>query len=181
VDPANPRPTTGTGGTAAGAGDPAADAAAGETAAGAGGTAVAAPPCAGFYTAADRLNQRRFTRWVLAATAAYLGATAALRWPASLPRVLPWLLVGLAAVLAIQAARSYLAFLRHADELLRRIQTEALALGFAAGAVFALVYPLLAGLGAPSLGENATAAVMMLSWGAGSWLGTRRYAGGGTD
>jgi len=76
------------------------------------------------------------------------------------------------------ATRSYLVFLRQADELLRRIQTEALAMGFAAGAVFSLLYPLFAGLGAPRLGENVTAAVMMLSWGAASWIGTRRYAGG---
>jgi hypothetical protein len=116
---------------------------------------------------------------MLAATVAYVGATAALRWRQSIPLALPWLLAGLAALLAILAARSYMVFLHRADELLRRIQTEALALGFAAGAVFSMFYPLLAGLGAPRLGEHATAAIMMLSWGAGSWLGTRRYAGSG--
>ena len=133
--------------------------------------------CAGFYNARDARNQRRFNVWLLAATLAYLGATAALRWRASIPRALPWLLAGLASLLAIQAIRCYLVFLRGADELLRRIQTEALAVGFGSGAVFSLLYPLLERLGAPELDRHATAVVMMLSWGAGSWLGTRRYSG----
>jgi hypothetical protein len=70
-----------------------------------------------------------------------------------------------------------LLFLRDADELLRRIETEALALGFGAGAVVGLVYPLLEKLGAPALGGHATLLAMMLSWGLGSWLGMRRYSG----
>jgi hypothetical protein len=133
------------------------------------------PSCASFYTARDWRNQFRFTLWVLAAGLAYIGATAALRWRA--PGLLPWLLVGLAVLLAVQATRRYLVFLRAADELLRKIEMEALALGFAAGASFSLLYPLLEKLGAPELDEHATAVVMMLSWAAGSWLGTRRYNG----
>lgn len=135
------------------------------------------PECGGFYTARDARNQRRFNLWVLAAALAYLGATAALRWRESIPGALPWLLTGLTLVLAIQAIRIYLVFLRGADELLRRIQMEALALGFGSGAVFSLLYPLLERLGAPELDGHATAVVMMLSWSAGSWLGTRRYSG----
>ncbi len=136
------------------------------------------PGCGnGFYTARDARNQRRFTLWMLAAGLAYLGATAALRWRASLPGALPWLLSALAWVLALQAIRRYVIFLRQADELLRRIQTEALALGFGAGALVSLLYPLLELLGAPKLGEYAVAVAMMLAWSAGTWLGTRRYSG----
>jgi hypothetical protein len=141
---------------------------------------VGAAGCAssGFYTARDARNLRRFNAWLLAAMLAYLSAAAALRWRASIPRALPWLLASLALLLAILAIHRYLIFLREADELLRRIQMEALALGFGAGAVFSLLYPLLEQLGAPELDRHATAVVMMLSWGAGSWLGTRRYSGG---
>lgn len=135
------------------------------------------PECGGFYTARDSRNQRRINLWLLAAMLAYLGATAALRWRESIPGALPWLLTGLTLVLAIQAIRVYLVFLRGADELLRRIQMEALALGFGSGAVFSLLYPLLERLGAPELDGHATAVVMLLSWSAGSWLGTRRYSG----
>jgi hypothetical protein len=145
--------------------------------AGAHGSSSAEPGC-GFYTARDSRNVRRFNLWMLAAMLAYLGATAALRRRESIPRAFPWLLVGLASLLALQATRSYLVFLRGADELLRRIQTEALALGFVSGAAFSLLYPLLEALGAPKLDGHATALVMMLSLGAGSWLGTRRYSAG---
>jgi hypothetical protein len=147
-------------------------------AAAADGSSSAERACGGFYTARDSRNLRRFNLWMVAAMLAYLGATAALRWRGSMPRALPWGLVGLASLLALQATRSYLVFLRGADELLRRIQTEALALGFVSGAVFSLLYPLLEALGAPKLDGHATALVMMLSLGAGSWLGTRRYSAG---
>jgi len=148
-----------------------------ETAAETGGSSSAEPGCAGFYTARDSRNQRRFNVWLLAMALAYVGAAAALRFRESIPRALPWLLVGLTLILAIQATRSYLVFLRAADELLRRIQTEALALGFGAGAVSSFLCPLLEKLGVPWLDGHATALVMMLFWGAGTWLGTRRYCG----
>jgi hypothetical protein len=150
-----------------------------DSASAAGGSSSAGPGCGGFLTPRDARNQRRFNAWLLAAMLAYAGATAALRWRVSVPRPLPWLLAGLAWLLALLAIRSFLVFLREADELLRRIQTEALALGFGLGAVFSLLYPLLEGLGAPKLDGSTTALVMMLSWGAGSWLGMRRYAGRG--
>jgi hypothetical protein len=152
------------------------------------------PKCASFYTARDRRNERRVNLWLPAAALAYAAATAAQRWHESLPRALPWLqrfpglqtlhwltwlLAGLATLCTVQAVRSYLVFLREADELLRRIQTEALALGFGVGAAFSLLYPLLAQLGAPDFGGNGIFVVMMLSWSAGIWLGSRRYSRGG--
>jgi hypothetical protein len=140
-------------------------------------TPEAAESCGGFHTPRDRRNLRRFHLRVIAATLLYLGATAALRHPAAAPVALAWLLTGLAWLLAVVAMGSYLAFLRQADELLRRIELEGLALGFGAGAVFALLYPLLVALGAPDLQGEATALVMMVSWAAGSWLAGRRYSG----
>jgi hypothetical protein len=148
------------------------------TSAEADGSAAQRPACASFYTARDLRNQRRFLAWMLAGSLAYVGATLALKRQA-VPRALAWALAGLAWLLAILAVRSYLLFLRQADELLRRIELEALALGFGAGAVFSLLYPLLERLGAPELGGYATPLVMMLSWSAGAWLGTRRYSGRG--
>ena len=138
-----------------------------------------AEPCDAFHTARDSRNQRRFTLWMLAAALAYLGATAALRWRGSVPTALPWLLTGLAWILALQSIRCYAIFLRGADELLRRIQTEALAFGFGAGAVVSILYPLLEKLGAPAASGFATPLVMMLAWSAGSWIGMRRYCGRG--
>lgn len=139
--------------------------------------AGAEPGCAGRYTARDAGNQRRLIAWMLATALAYLGATAALRWRQLMPGAFPWVLTGLVGLLGVQATRSYLHFLREADELLRRIETEALALGFGVGAVVGLLYPLLEKLGAPALGGHATLLAMMLSWALGSWLGMRRYSG----
>ena len=130
----------------------------------------------GFYTARDARFQRRVLLWMLAFALAYIAAGAALRFRAVLPTAMPWLAVGAALALAFQVTRSYVQFLRGADELLRRIEIEALAFGFAAGAVFALLYPLLARLGAPAVDGYWTALVMMAGWAAGGWLGLRRYS-----
>lgn len=136
-----------------------------------------AEPGCGFQTARDARNERRFIVWMLTATLVYTAAALALKWRASGPPWLPGLLTVAAWLLALYAIRCFLAYLREADELLRKIQTEALALGFGAGAVVSLLYPLLEELGAPRFGGYATFVVMMLAWAAGSWLGTRRYRG----
>ncbi len=137
------------------------------------------PGCGSFHTARDRRNQRRLNAWIIAASLVYLGATAALRWQARLPGgpVLAWALTGGFALMAVEAARRWFLFLRQADELLRRIQLEALALACGVGLVLSLLYPLLEDLGLPRVGGRLTAMAMMLALVLGSWLGTRRYSG----
>ncbi len=135
----------------------------------------------GLHAARAAQNARRFQLRMLAAALAYIAATAALRFRESMPAVSPglqWLLVGLAVLLAGAALSAYLQLLRQADELQRRIQLEALGLGFASGAVVALLYPLFELLGAPALGGRAIAVVLLLAWAAGAWLATRRFSGG---
>lgn len=134
----------------------------------------------GFYTPRASRSQRRFQVWMMAAMLAYLGATAAVRFKASVAPWVYWALVVLAWLLAIQTIRSYLQFLRGADELLRKIEIEALGLGFGVGAFFSMLYPLLEGLGAPGVGQLGSATVMMFAAGIGSLLGRRRYCGGGS-
>lgn len=131
---------------------------------------------AGRYSARDAKVHRRVYRWLLAAALSYIAATAALRFRSAMPPAIPWLVVFLSVGLFLLAVRAYLVFLRGADELLRRIETEALALGFAAGTVFSLLYPLFERLGAPELGWQATPLVLMASAGLGSWLGVRHYS-----
>ncbi len=147
---------------------------------GAGTTAPVAADPGGFRTARDASNLRRFNFWMLAAAVAYIAATAALRWREAIPAASPalqWLLVGATLLLALAAIRRYLLFLRQADELLRRIQLEALGTGFAVGAAVAMVYPLFELLGAPALGGRAIAVVLLLAWAVGSWFASRRYTG----
>jgi hypothetical protein len=131
---------------------------------------------AGRYSARDARLQLRTNYWLFAAALSFVAATAALRYRSVVPWALAALAVALTLALFALAIRSYLTFLHGADELLRKIQTEALALGFAVGAAFSMLYPLLQGLGAPELGSHATPMVMISCWALGSWLGERRYA-----
>lgn len=128
------------------------------------------------------LAERRLRSWMIVAAMAYLGASAAIRWrssfPPGLPSALPLLSVLAATVCALLATRSYLLFLRTLDELLRRIEIEALAIGFGAGVIVALLYPLCEELGAPGIGGFAIAPTMLLSWALASGLGKRRFFGG---
>jgi hypothetical protein len=138
----------------------------------------ASPGCGDFSSPRDLRSLRQFHAWLGVAMLAYLGATAAVRWRASLPGALVWVLIGLAWLLTLESLRRYLVFLRHTDELRRRIETEALALGFGAGAVVTLLYPLFEGMGGPRLDGTCTALVMMVAAVVGYWLGRRRYSGG---
>ncbi len=133
------------------------------------------PGCLSFQTVEDRRRERRYVVWMLAATLAYVAASGAPRWwpEAAVPT---WFGLGLALALGFQTLRSYLQYLRGADELLRRLQLEALAIGFGAGIVFSIFYPLFEPFGAPHAGARSTAVVMMVVWSVGSLLGPRRYS-----
>ncbi|MFN7943001.1 MAG: hypothetical protein U0X73_15530 [Thermoanaerobaculia bacterium] len=142
----------------------------------AGGKGGGGPEYSGFETARDRRHQHRYLLASLVFALAYVAAAAALRWRAALPAPVPWALVGLATACAGLAIARCLAFLRAADELLRRIQMEGLAMGFAAGVAVAMLYPLFARLGAPPLDASVVPLVMFAAWTIGSWLGMRRYS-----
>jgi hypothetical protein len=92
-----------------------------------------------------------------------------------------WTLVGAAIVVMLLMVRSYMHFLRHADELLRKIQVEGLALGFGAGMVFMLGYRLLERMGAPKLDIADGVLPMVLFWAIGQYLGYRRYFAAGSE
>jgi hypothetical protein len=142
----------------------------------AGGGGGAGPDCGGFETARDRRHQRRYLLASLAFALAYVAASAGLRWRAALPAPVPWALVALATACAGLAIVRFVAFLRAADELMRRIQMEGLAVGFGAGVALTMLYPLFARLGAPPLASFVVPLVMFAAWTVGSWLGMRRYS-----
>ncbi len=130
------------------------------------------------YTPRDALNIRIFSVWTMAAAACFITATILIGERIIDRSALAWSLVAVTIVLALLAVRSYLIFLRAADELLRRIQLEGLALGFGAGAVFMLCYRLLERLGAPKLDSNDPFFVMLIFWALGQYIGMRRYSAG---
>jgi len=129
--------------------------------------------CSG--TELDRRNQYRFTAWTFAWALSYVAASWALKADLDLATPLVWLLVAAPNVIAVVAVFAYLRFLRMADELLRKIQLEGLALGFAAGVVFITGYQLLEAAGASQLQTDDIVLVMIFSWMAGQFHGMWHY------
>ena len=128
------------------------------------------------YTERDGRNYMRFTYWMLSSLVVFSAATILFVREIVRPGVLAWMLSLAAVVLMSAAVWAYVHFLRHADELLRKVHLEALALAFGVGAVVMMGYRLAERLGAPDLDINDPLLVMMLTWLGGQWAGTRRYA-----
>jgi predicted membrane-bound spermidine synthase len=127
-------------------------------------------------TESDRRNQYRFLVWTAAWGASFLGATWLLR--ASDVGLHGWAVWAVAVapnVLAVAAGATYVRFLREADELIRKIQLEALAIGFAAALFIGIGYALLEHAGAPEVGVGDLTVVMMVAFALGQLIGLKRY------
>lgn len=121
-----------------------------------------------------------FQVWFAAAMLSFFVMTIVLSegW---LPRgAVAYALTAVTIVLIVGAARAYIVFLRGADELLRKIQVEALAFSFAAGTVFMMSWRLCERLGAPKLDVNDPFLLMVIVWAIAQYVGFRRYSFVGT-
>lgn len=134
--------------------------------------------CTSLYTARDARALRIFNFWLLSGMVCFLAATILLGRNFIDRGAVAYVLTGGTIVLLVMAARAYLIFLRGADELLRKIQLEALALSFGAAAIFMIGWRLCERLGAPKLDIDDPFIVMAVVWSLGQWLGFRRYAAG---
>jgi hypothetical protein len=124
---------------------------------------------------AGRALWKTWVLWVSLWLVSFVAITIALEIEA-LPAGLGYA-AGLAnAVLGVIAVWSYFRLLRGADELERKIQVEALALGFGVGAVWMMGWRLIERAGAPRLDVNDGLLVMLLAYGVGVALARRRYA-----
>lgn len=130
------------------------------------------------YTPEDQRNLRNFNIFALTAMSLFVAATILIGKGLIERGPIAWTLVGAAIVLMLLMVRSYMHFLRHADELLRKIQLEGLALGFGAGIVFMLGYRLFERMGAPKLDLADGVLPMVLFWAIGQYVGYRRYFAG---
>ena len=128
--------------------------------------------CSG--TAADRRNQYWFLGWMFAWAVSFVAATWVLK-VVELQGVAAWLVAGGPAVFSVGALLAYLKFLRMADEFIRHMQMEGLALGFGVGVVFAMGYQVLEYAGAPQVQLSDLAALMMFAWAGGQLLAMGRY------
>ena len=131
--------------------------------------------CSSLYTPRDARNLKVFNAWLMGAVVMFSAATILLAKDLVTPVPLGWALTIATIVLLALAARAYIIFLRHADELLRKIQLEALAMSFGAAVVFMLGWRLCERLGAPKLDVDDPFLVMTLVWALGQWTGFRRY------
>jgi predicted membrane-bound spermidine synthase len=127
-------------------------------------------------TESDRRNQYRFLLWTAAWAVSFLGATWLLRASdVGLDGWTVWTVAIAPNVLAVVAGATYVRFLREADELIRKIQLEALAIGFAAALFIGIGYTLLEHAGAPEVGVGDLTVVMMVAFALGQLIGLERY------
>ena len=128
----------------------------------------------GLYTERNWRQVRAFNWWAVSTALLFVGTTLLLDG-GIIAGPVAWALAAVTVIAALFAVRAYRAFLHGADELLRKIQLEGLALGFGAGVVFMLGYRLLERLGAPKLDVNDHLLVLVVFWALGLWIGVRRY------
>jgi hypothetical protein len=126
-------------------------------------------------TPRDLRNSRNFHIWFAITLVTYAAAMVLIDGKI-VPPIAGWALTTLSALFSLAMLRAYVIFLREADELLRKIHLDGLALGFGAGTIFMLIYRLCERLGAPKLDINDPLLVMVSFWALGFWIGMRRYA-----
>jgi len=134
--------------------------------------------CSSLYTERDAQNIRAFNLWFFAAMICFSAATILFGQKVILPGPVAWALTAVTVALLVMMIRAYIVFLRGADELLRKIQLEALAFSFGATIVFMLGWRMCERLGAIKLDVDDPMIVMVVVFAVGQWLGIRRYAGG---
>ena len=129
----------------------------------------------GDLTANDRRNLMRFNYWSLAWMLLWALALVAVKRLEIFHGAPGWALAALTVVPGVVALRTYVTFLREADELLRKIQLEALALAFGTGVLFMMSWRLVEALGGPQLDISQPVVVMFVVWALAQWLVARRY------
>ena len=131
----------------------------------------------GDLTAADRKNLWRFQLWALLWAVVFV-ASALLqkRWPQLVPGLGGHIaLIGATAALGVAMVLSFMRFLRAADELVRKIHLEALAVSFGATVVFVTTWRLVERAGGPRADVDDSLLVMMAVWVIAQLVATRRY------
>lgn len=129
----------------------------------------------GDLTALDRRNQWRYVFWALAWMASFVGATFLLKqsWAAG---TIGYVVAFLPNLPGVGAVMAFVHFLRHADELQRKIQLEALGWGFGCGAIFMIGYQLLERAGLPRIDTSSPLMVMVVCWAVATIVVARRYS-----
>ncbi len=123
----------------------------------------------------DVRNQLRFALLCLAWGLTFIASVWLLRRTPDLSAPFVALAIALPGAMGIVVIRAYLKFLRNTDELLRKIQLEALALAFGVYALLSMTYPLLEAAGLLVLEVGDLFAAVMIVWALAQIYGTWRY------
>ena len=111
----------------------------------------------------DRRNSVALVIWTLIWGAAYWATLLTIRFGHA-EGILVWGLVAASALTGAVALWAFVRFVSEADELMRRVHVNALAFGFAAGAVFQVASTITAAMGGPVYGTSEMFAVMCLAF-----------------
>ncbi len=114
-----------------------------------------------FGSERDRRNKVAHLRWAILLAASLVASTFMLRVGLGRDAVLKWAIVALPIALLVPWLLAYLRFLREADELVRKIQLEGVAVGFWVGMSFGIVYMVLEAARLPRLDPPGVVAIML--------------------
>lgn len=132
--------------------------------------------CCREMTERDRRNARLANTWTLVWMVAFAATLFALKYEVLPAGVLTWLAVAVTTGLGAVALGYFVRFVREADELQRRIQLEALGIGFGAGFLATFTMALLERVWTFTFDAGDLFLVMVIAYLVGIVLGARRYA-----
>ena len=126
-------------------------------------------------TARDRYNQKILLVWTFAWAASWVGATFLITRVLETPGTISVVIALLPNVLGIATVGTYMKFLRETEELQRKVQLDALALGFGVGMVAMVGLELLGRTGLFEGDPSDALIFMVTAYSLGVTLGWRRY------
>lgn len=130
-------------------------------------------------TERDRRNRVAILRWAVVLAASLIASVLMLKAGLGEGSVLKWAIAAVPVAALVPWLLAHLRFLREADELVRKIQLEGVAVGFAAAFGFGLAYSALVYAGGPRLspsgGVSIMIVVMALGYAFGGFLASKRY------
>jgi MFS family permease len=130
-------------------------------------------------TQRDRRNKFAHIRWSIFLAASVLASALLLRAGLGSNVALKSAILALPIALLVPWLLAFSRFLREADELVRKIHMEGIAVGFLAGIAFGMGYVILQEAGLPQLHSSMAVAivvaVMMLGYAVGRALASKRY------
>jgi hypothetical protein len=126
-------------------------------------------------TEAEQRNIRSVWIWCFVWAAGFSAVTTALEAVPRLRGPFVWLLAMIPLALSFPLVLACLRFIREADEFMRKVQLDGIAIGFAAGFVFCMGYHALEQVGAPHLPMLVAIVPLGFGWAIGSFIVAFRY------